>query len=112
MFALLLLTVFIAGRSFTLESKSASPWVAKFLLGAPAPCRSEGIVVNRRTFQVAVLTLLLTTGISPSFSQTTSELMDFLSQRLGLSRDQIVAIQQGKPFATNMKPRSDSEVFL
>jgi len=68
--------------------------------------------VKRRTLQVAVLTFLLTTRVSTAFSQTVSELKDFLSQRIGLSRDKIAAIQHGKPFATNVKARSEAEVFL
>ena len=60
----------------------------------------------------AVLILLLTIGVSPAFSQTVSELKDFLSQRIGLGQDQIAEIQHGKPFATNVKPRSEAEVFL
>ena len=70
------------------------------------------MLVNKRTFQVAVLTLLLTTRVSPAFSQTVSELKDFLSQRIGLSQEKMAAIQQGKPFATNVKARSETEVFL
>ena len=62
--------------------------------------------------QAAVLTLLLTAGGTPAFSQTVSELKDFLSQRAGASQDQIAAIQHGKAFATHVKPRSEAEVFL
>ena len=68
--------------------------------------------MNKRMFQAAVLTLLLTIGVSPAFSQTVSELKDFLSQRVGLSQDQIAEIQHGKPFATNVKGRSEAEIFL
>ena len=68
--------------------------------------------MNQRILQVAVLTLLLTTQVSPGFSQTSSELKDFLSQRLGLNQDQIAAIQRGQPFAKNAEPRSPAEIFV
>lgn len=42
--------------------------------------------MNQRIFQVAVLTLVLPTLVSLGFSQTSSELKNFLSQRLGLTR--------------------------
>lgn len=68
--------------------------------------------MNQRIVQVAVLTLLLTTQVSPGFSQTSSELKNFLSQRLGLNQDQIAAIQHGQPFAKNAEPRSPAEIFV
>src|SRR6516164_3745409 len=68
--------------------------------------------MDRRILQVAVLTLLLTTRASPGLSQTSSELKDFLSQKIGLSQDQIVAIQHGQPFAKNVQPRSPAEIFV
>ena len=65
-----------------------------------------------RTHQLAILTLLLTTSVSLGFYQTSSELKSFLNQRLGLSQDQIAAIQHGQPFAKNAKPRSPAEIFV
>ena len=68
--------------------------------------------MNQRIVQVAVLTLLLATQVSHGFSQTSSELNNFLSQRLGLNQDQIAAIQHGQPFAKNAEPRSPAEIFV
>ena len=68
--------------------------------------------MNRPMFRVDVLILLLTTRVSTVFAQTISELKDFLSQRIGLSQDEIAEIQHGKPFTTNVKPRSEAEAFL
>jgi hypothetical protein len=61
---------------------------------------------------VTALSLLLATQVSPSFSQTSSELKNFLSQRLGLSQDQIAATQHGQPFAKNAEPRTTAEIFV
>ena len=68
--------------------------------------------MDRRIPQVAVLTFLLTTRAAPGLAQTSSELKNFLSQKIGLSQDQIVAIQHGKPFAKNVRPRSPAEIFV
>jgi len=68
--------------------------------------------VDRRIPQVAVLTFLLTTRAAPGLAQTSSELKNFLSQKIGLSQDQIVTIQHGKPFAKNVQPRSPAEIFV
>ena len=54
--------------------------------------------MDKRILQVAVRTLLLTTRALSGLSQTSSELKNFLSKMIGLSQDQIVAIQHGKPF--------------
>jgi hypothetical protein len=67
--------------------------------------------MSRRTLQIAAVSLLLMTQVSPGFSQTSSELKSILSQRLGLSQDQIAAIDHGQPFAKNMEPRSPAEIF-
>jgi hypothetical protein len=68
--------------------------------------------MNQRIFRLAVLTLLLIAGAPSAFCQNSAELKNFLSQRLGLSQDQIVAIQRGQPFAKNMQPRSPAEIFV
>jgi len=49
--------------------------------------------MDKGILQIAVLTLLLTTQAPPGLAQTSSELKNFLSQKIGLSQDQIVAIQ-------------------
>ena len=68
--------------------------------------------MNQRIFRVAVLTLLLTMRVSPGFCQTTSELKNFLTQRIGLSQDQVAAIQNGHTFAKSVEPRSPAEIFV
>ena len=71
-----------------------------------------GVIMDKRILQVAVRTLLLTTRALSGLSQTSSELKNFLSKKIGLSQDQIVAIQHGKPFAKNVRPRSPAEIFV
>jgi hypothetical protein len=68
--------------------------------------------MKKGIFHAAVLVVLLTTRVSPGFSQTSSELKSFLSQRIGLSQDQIAAIQNGQPVAKNMDSRSPAEIFV
>ena len=68
--------------------------------------------MNQKIFRVTVLSLLLARQVAPRFSQTSAELNSFLSQKLGLSQDQIAAIQHGQPFAKNAKPRSPAEIFV
>src|SRR6516164_2428196 len=68
--------------------------------------------MSRRTLRITVLTLLLTTLLAPGFSQTSAELKDFLSRKLGLNQDQITAIEHGQPFAKNAQPRSPAEIFV
>jgi hypothetical protein len=65
-----------------------------------------------RFLQVVALALLLTTGGRSGSAQTSSELKTFLSQRVGLSQDQIAAIQRGQPVVKNMPPRNSAELFL
>jgi len=88
-------------------------WAGKFLIagrqirvsvvvGPASPTR----IKRRRNFQAAVLASLTW------FPQTSSELNSFLSQRIGLSQDQIAAIQNGQPFAKNMDSRSPAEIFV
>jgi hypothetical protein len=68
--------------------------------------------MDKRILQVAVLALLLTTRAAPGLAQTSPELKNFLSQKIGLSQDQIAAIQHGQPFAKNVQPRSPAEIFV
>lgn len=68
--------------------------------------------MKQRIFEIVVLTLLFTTRSSFGFFQTTSELKSFLSQRIGLSQDQIAAIQNGRAFAKSVEPRNPAEIFV
>ena len=66
----------------------------------------------RRIVQVVVLISLSTIGVSPGFSQTSAALQNYLSQTLGQSQDQIAAIRNGQPYATNLESRSPAEIFV
>jgi len=68
--------------------------------------------VRSKIVQIAVLTAALAIGGWPCFSQANSDPKTLLSQRLGLSGDQIAAIQNGQPFAKNLEPRSPAEIFV
>ena len=68
--------------------------------------------MGNRIVQIAMLTTLLGIGVSPSFSQANLELKNFLSQKIGLSQDQIAAIENGQPFAKNLESRSPAEIFV
>lgn len=62
--------------------------------------------------QIVLLVVLLLTGNPRAFSQTSAELKSFLSQKIGLSQDQINAIQNGQSFAKNLDSRSPAEIFV
>jgi hypothetical protein len=66
----------------------------------------------RRVVQVVGLLVLLTVGVSPGFSQTSTALQNYLSKTLGQSQDQIAAIRSGQPYATNLESRSPAEIFV
>ena len=85
---------------------------AAFPTGKMAMMKMGAGVMNQTMRKIAVLGLLLATQVSPGFSQTSAELKTFLSQRLGLSQDQITSIQHGQPVAKNAKPRSPAEIFV
>ena len=62
--------------------------------------------------QAGLLIVLLALGISPGFSQTSAGLKTLLSQKIGLSQDQIAAIQGGQPFAKNLESRTPAEIIV
>jgi hypothetical protein len=66
----------------------------------------------RRIVQVVGLIALITTVVYPGFSQTTSDLQNYLSQTLKLSQDQIASIRSGQPYATNLTSRTPAEIFV
>ena len=61
---------------------------------------------------VVVLIALLTAGIFPALSQTSTDLQHYLNQTLNLSQDQISAIRNGQPYATNLTSRTPAEIFV
>ena len=68
--------------------------------------------MRNRVVQIAVLTATLAVGAWPCLCQANSDPKALLSQRLGLSGDQIAAVQDGQPFARNLEPRSPAEIFV
>lgn len=65
-----------------------------------------------RNFRIIVaLLFLIVAGAMPGFSQSNPDLQRFF-QDLGLSQDQITAIQKGQPVAKALPSRTPAEVFL
>ncbi|MFZ3200543.1 MAG: hypothetical protein WA175_05270 [Candidatus Acidiferrales bacterium] len=58
----------------------------------------------------AVVPALTKEGSSPA--QSNPELQTYFRQYVGLTQDQIAAIQSGQPFAKNLPSRAPAEVFL
>jgi len=56
--------------------------------------------------------LLLTTVSLPTFSQSKSPLHDYFRNNIGLTEEQIAAIQSGKAVAKALPSRTPAEVFL
>lgn len=61
---------------------------------------------------LALSITLLTALASPCLGQASTQLKTFLSQKIGLSQDQIAAIQNGQPFAKNLESRTAAEIFV
>jgi hypothetical protein len=59
-----------------------------------------------------VLIAVFLSVVFPAFSQTSSDLQNYLSQTLKLSQDQIAAIRSGQPYATNLESRTPAEIFV
>jgi hypothetical protein len=59
-----------------------------------------------------VFLILLAVGILPGYSQSNPDLQTFFQQNIGLSPDQIAAIQSGQPVAKTLPSRTPAEVFL
>ena len=59
-----------------------------------------------------ILGLAVAASVLPCCSQATPDLQTFFRQDIGLSPDQIAAIQRGEPVAKNLPSREPAEVFL
>jgi hypothetical protein len=70
------------------------------------------VTVIRRFMPTAALLVLVAAAARPGFSQSNSTLRAFFRQDVGLSEDQIAAIQSGKAVSKTMPSRTASEVFL
>lgn len=66
----------------------------------------------RRVVQVVALISLITIAVPLGFSQTDSELKTYLSQKMGLSQDQIASIRGGQPFAQTLESRTPAEIYV
>jgi hypothetical protein len=72
-----------------------------------------GRVAMIRNVVLAVVTaILIAVSEQPAFCQANADLQTFLRQNVGLSQDQITAIQSGQPVAKTMQSRTPAEVFL
>jgi hypothetical protein len=61
---------------------------------------------------VLPMSLAIAACALPGSSQTASDLQKFFREDIGLSPDQIAAIQNGEPVAKNLPSREPAEVFL
>jgi hypothetical protein len=71
----------------------------------------RGGMVRNVMAAAAWLALVLATPL-PGCSQSNTDLQTFFRQDIGLSQDQIAAIQSGQPVAKTMPSRVPAEVFL
>jgi hypothetical protein len=62
--------------------------------------------------RAAVLAALIAVVALPAFCQSNPDLQTFFRQDIGLSQDQIVAVQSGQPVTKTMPSRTPAEVFL
>jgi hypothetical protein len=67
--------------------------------------------IRRAMFAAAIL-IPCAAVAPPSSCQSNPDLQTFFRQDIGLSQDQIAAIQKGEPVAKNLPSRESAEVFL
>src|ERR1700691_363766 len=78
-----------------------------------ATLRHSALSTLARVFTNTLLIgLVIAACALPGSSQTTPDLQTFFRQDIGLSPDQIAAIQKGEPVAKNLPSRVPAEVFL
>ena len=66
----------------------------------------------RRVIPAATLLVLVAAAALPGFSQSNPDLQTFFRQDIGLSEDQIAAIQSGQAVTKALPPRTPAEVLL
>ena len=66
----------------------------------------------RSVMSIFALVVLIAATALPSHSQSNRDLQSFFRQDIGLSPDQIAAIQSGQPVAKSLPARTPAEVFL
>jgi hypothetical protein len=74
--------------------------------------RSVPSTLARATTKTLLLALVIAACALPGSSQTSPDLQTFFQQDIGLSPDQIAAIQRGEAVAKNLQSRQPAEVFL
>ena len=79
-------------------------------LGAKSPWSKRAVI--RSVILAATLVALIATVALPAFCQSNPDLQTFFQQDIGLTQDQIAAIQDGQPVAKTMPSRTPAEVFL
>jgi hypothetical protein len=70
------------------------------------------VAMIRRVIATAALLVLIAAAALAGYSQSNLDLQTFFQQDIGLSQDQIAAIQSGQPVAKALSPRTPAEVFL
>lgn len=73
---------------------------------------SSRVAMNPIAVPIATVLLVTATIVPPAFSQTNPDLQTFFTQNIGLSQDQITAIQNGQPVTKTLPSRTPAEVFL
>jgi len=67
---------------------------------------------NRSLLPTVVFLVAIVAAALPGFSQSNPDLQNFFLKDLGLSQDQVNAIENGQPVAKTMPSRVPAEVFL
>jgi hypothetical protein len=86
----------------------------------PEKKRLKGHIMNdtirvamiRRVIPKAALLAVMVTASLPGSAQSNPDLQKFFRENIGLTPDQIAAIQSGKPVAKALQSRTPAEVFL
>jgi hypothetical protein len=83
------------------------------LVERTAPLRHSALATLARVITKTLLMgLVIVASVLPGSSQTSPDLQTFFQQDIGLSPDQIAAIQRGEAVAKNLQSRQPAEVFL
>jgi hypothetical protein len=75
-------------------------------------CHSALATLARVITKTLLMSLVIVASVLPASSQTSPDLQTFFQQDIGLSPDQIAAIQRGEAVAKNLQSRQPAEVFL
>jgi len=81
-------------------------------MSGPAESPKTKVTVMRSAMRAAALLMVMVATAVPGSSQSNPDLQTFFRREIGLSGDQIAAIQSGKAVAKTMPSRIPAEVFL